>query len=89
VFEYLPHALVRLRRALKVLLGTDLLTDILGLSWVSRRCRGGHIGATDLLGSHRLLRGLVELFNSLLVEAQILLAANKDDGQTLAEVQDF
>jgi hypothetical protein len=44
---------------------------------------------TDLLGSHRLLRGLVEFFDGLLVEAQILLATNKDDGQTLAEVQDF
>lgn len=33
VFKYLPHALVCLRGALEVLLGTDLLTNILGL-WV-------------------------------------------------------
>lgn len=44
---------------------------------------------TDLLGSHRLLRGLVELLNGLLVVAEILLTANKDDGQALAEMQDF
>jgi hypothetical protein len=44
---------------------------------------------THLLRSHWLLRGLVELFNSLLVEAQILLAAHEDDGQALAEVKHF
>jgi predicted NBD/HSP70 family sugar kinase len=47
------------------------------------------MGCTDLLWSHRLLRSLVELLNRLLVVAQILLAANKDDGQALAEVEDF
>ena len=31
----------------------------------------------------------MELFNRLLVEAQILLAANEDDGQALAEVKHF
>jgi hypothetical protein len=31
VLEYLPDTLVRLRRALKVLLGADLLADVLGL----------------------------------------------------------
>jgi hypothetical protein len=31
VFEYLPDALVRLCRALEVLLGANLLADILGL----------------------------------------------------------
>jgi hypothetical protein len=31
----------------------------------------------------------VQLLNRLLVKAQILLAANEDDGQTLAEVEDF
>jgi hypothetical protein len=35
VFKHLPHALVRLRRALEVLLGTNLLADILGLLRVS------------------------------------------------------
>jgi hypothetical protein len=31
----------------------------------------------------------VQLLDGLLVEAQILLAANKDDGQALTEVQDL
>jgi hypothetical protein len=31
----------------------------------------------------------VKLLNRLLVISKILLAANKDDGQALAEVQDF
>ena len=44
---------------------------------------------TDLLGSYRLLRSLVQLLNGLLVEAQILLTADKDDGQALAEVQNL
>jgi hypothetical protein len=44
---------------------------------------------TDLLWSHWLLGSLVQLLNRLLVEAQILLAADKDNGQALAEVQDF
>jgi hypothetical protein len=34
VLEYLPDTLVRLCRALEVLLGTNLLADILGLSAV-------------------------------------------------------
>lgn len=41
---------------------------------------------THLLGGHRLLGSLVELLDGLLVVAQILLAANQDDGQALAEV---
>jgi len=44
---------------------------------------------TDLLGSYGLLGSLVQLLDGLLVEAQILLAANKDDGQALAEMQDL
>ena len=47
------------------------------------------IESTDLLGGYRLLRSLVQLLNGLLVEAQILLTSNKDDGQALAEVQDL
>lgn len=31
----------------------------------------------------------MQLLNGLLVEAQILLATNKDDGQALAEVQNL
>ena len=44
---------------------------------------------TDLLGGYRLLGRLVQLLDSLLIETQILLAADKDDGQALAEVQHF
>ena len=42
-----------------------------------------------LLRSDRLLRGLVQLLDGLLVVAQILLAADEDDGQAGAEVQDL
>jgi hypothetical protein len=45
--------------------------------------------STDLLGGYRLLGGLVQLLNGLLVEAQVLLATYEDDGQALAEVQDL
>jgi hypothetical protein len=44
---------------------------------------------TNLLGGDRLLRGLVQLLNGLLVEAQILLATDENDGQALAEVQNL
>lgn len=46
-------------------------------------------GVTYLLRGDGLLRGLGELFNSLGVVAQILLAANKDNGETLAEVKNL
>jgi len=72
VLENLSDTLVRLCGALEVLLGSDLLADILGLFW-----------------GYWLLGSLVELLNGLLVEAQILLAANKDDGQALAEVKNL
>ncbi len=42
-----------------------------------------------LLGSHRLLAGLVELFDGLLVVTQILLTTDEDDGETTAEMKDF
>ena len=42
-----------------------------------------------LLRSHWLLRSLVQLLNSLLVVSQILLAADEDDGQALAEMQNL
>jgi hypothetical protein len=50
---------------------------------------GKGVAVTDLLGRNRLLGSLVQLLNRLLVEAQILLAANEDDGQALAEVQNL
>ena len=42
-----------------------------------------------LLGSNGLLAGLVELLNGLLVVTQILLATNKNDGETAAEMKNF
>jgi len=46
-------------------------------------------GNAYLFGGHGLLGCLVQLFNGFWIESQILLAANKDDGQTGTEVQDF
>lgn len=46
-------------------------------------------GRTYLFRSNGLLRGLVELFDGLLIVTQILLAANKDDRKALAEVKDL
>jgi hypothetical protein len=89
VLEYLPDTLVCLCGALKVLLGANLLTDILGLMSMLAEPLVGGPADTDLLWGHRLLGGLVQLLNRLLVEAQILLAANQDDGQALAEVQNL
>jgi hypothetical protein len=42
-----------------------------------------------LLRSNRLLAGLVELFNGLLVITEILLASNKNDRKSLAEMKNF
>lgn len=46
-------------------------------------------GKAYLLGGHGLLRRLVQLLDGLWIESQILLAADEDDGQTGAEVQDL
>jgi len=42
-----------------------------------------------LFRSHGLLRSLVQLFNGLLVVAEIFLAADKDYGETLTEVKNL
>ena len=42
-----------------------------------------------LLGGHGLLAGLAELLDGLLVEPQVLLAANQDLGDVGAEVMYF
>lgn len=49
----------------------------------------GVVGYIYLLGGDGLLAGLSELLNDLLVVSQILLAADEDDGETLAEVQNL
>lgn len=45
--------------------------------------------STDLLRGHRLLAGLSQLLDDLLVVSEILLATDEDDGKTLAEVQNL
>jgi hypothetical protein len=72
VLKDLADTLVGLGGALEVLVGLDLLTDLLAL-----------------LGRDRLLARLPQLLNSLLVVSEILLAANENDGQALAEVQNL
>lgn len=42
-----------------------------------------------LLGGNGFLAGLVEFFNGLLIVTQILLTANKNDWETLTEMEDF
>lgn len=46
-------------------------------------------GCTDLFWRHGLLGSLVKLLNGLLVEAEILLAANENNGQALAEMENL
>lgn len=72
VLEHLADTLVGLGRALKVLVGTDLLANVL-----------------TLLRRDGLLARLAQLLDGLGVVAEILLAANQDDGQTLAEMQNL
>lgn len=45
--------------------------------------------AAYLFWSHRLLAGLVKLFDCLLVVTEILLAAHKNDGKARAEMKNF
>jgi hypothetical protein len=72
VLEYLADTLVGLGRALEVLVGANLLADVLAL-----------------LGRDGLLARLAQLLDGLGVVAEILLAANQNDGQALAEVQNL
>ena len=44
---------------------------------------------TYLLRGNGLLARLPQLLDRLRIVSQILLAANKDDGETLAEVEDL
>lgn len=46
-------------------------------------------GVCYLLGGDGLLARLSQLLNRLLVVSEILLAANKDDGEALAEVKNL
>jgi hypothetical protein len=55
----------------------------------ARRHQEGLKTITYLLGGDGLLARLAELLDGLVVVTEILLAANQDDGETLAEVQDL
>ena len=55
-------------------------------SAVSGQTQGQH---TYLLGADGLLACLAELLNGLVVVTQILLAADQDDGKSLAEMEDL
>jgi hypothetical protein len=46
-------------------------------------------GECYLFRRHRLLAGLAQLLDRLLVVSQILLAADEDDGEALAEVKNL
>ena len=72
MLEHFADALVGLGRALEVLVGTNLLADVL-----------------TLLRGDGLVARLAQLLDGLGVVAKILLAANQNDGQALAEVQNL
>lgn len=85
----LANTLVGAGRALEVLVGTDLLANFLTLHGQLARPLSTIKKDAYLLRADGLLGGLVQLLNGLGVVAQILLAANKDDWEALAEVKDL
>lgn len=94
VLEHLPNTLVGLGGTLQVLVGTNLLADLLTLhpgvvSNTSGTARLRVPSKTYLLRGDGLLAGLAELLNGLVVVSQILLATNQDDGKALAEVKNL
>lgn len=96
VLKDFPDTFVGLGRAFEVLLCTNLLANILSLEEAVLACIGDTTRAiflrlrmTYLLWRHWLLRGLVQLLDCLLVVSEILLATDENDGQALAEVEDF
>jgi hypothetical protein len=92
VLENLTDTLVGLGRALEVLESADLLANFLTLAnelASGARIFTGCLSPMYLLGRDGLLASLAQLLDGLLVVAEILLAADKDDRQALAEVQDL
>lgn len=76
--------------ALQVLVGTDLLPNLLTLlEKLATVVDAPGTRSTYLLRGDGLLRSLVQLFDGLGVETKILLATDQDDGETLAEVEDL
>lgn len=101
MLENLSDALVGLGRALEILVGANLLADLLTLRvdmpvsrlvfiWLESAVSGQtRVQHTYLLGADGLLACLAELLNGLVVVTQILLAADQDDGKSLAEMEDL
>lgn len=102
VLKYLPDALVGLGRALEILVGTNLLADLLALLGSNRllaclsefcsQCQHRVCLVRPLCQDrweHRIEDRVVLTLDGLVVVTQILLAADEDDGETLAEVQDL
>lgn len=105
VLKDLANTLVGLCGTLKILVGTNLLPDLLSLfrAWLARRqktllgTRRWHSDSRTtpkgffsyLLWCNWLLAGLVKLLDGLLVVAKILLTSHEDDWETLAEMQHF
>lgn len=94
-FENLTDTFIGPGRAFEVLVGADLLADFLTLDdkertyqWPAPKVGESHL-STYLVGRDGLLGGLVQLFIGLRVVTKIHLAANKDDGQALAEMEDL
>lgn len=57
------------------------------INWDFRK--HGKIKESYLLRSNGLLAGLVKLFDSLLIIAKIFLATDKNNGKSLAEMENF
>ena len=94
VLKHLPDTFVGLGRTFEVLVSTDLLADLFTLLFLSlldqlNHSRGQSNDITHLLRRDRLLAGLAELLNGLVVISQILLTTNQDDGKSLTEVKDL
>jgi len=90
ILEDLSHTLTGTGGAFEVVASADLLSDCHTLCFCVSSKRGlDKLNATDLFRGHRTLVGLPEFLDSLGVTSQVLLAANKDDGQTGAKVHDL
>lgn len=70
-------------------MGANLLTDFLTLFHTLVAGSGHRGNKTYLFGADGLLARLGQLVCNLLVVAKILLATDKNDGETLAEVKDL
>jgi hypothetical protein len=88
--EDFADTLVGAGRALEVLVGANLLADFLTLQFYINFLYIHHgDGKAYLVLRNGALGGLGKLINSLAVIAKILLTADEDNRETLAEVQNL